>query len=150
MANGLLSELRRIAENSKDIPQESVNRLMLSALAELVVKVEDHTDLESNKHGSFNDAINSMRVVTTDLGKQLQDVSTKLTILTAELSTIRTNPVVTAGSFAKRHPKSALFISILLVVSIVTLLSSRPFLILLLSLAGVPGDAIEQIILLIS
>jgi len=150
MANGLLTEFRRIAESSKDIPQEAVNRLMLSALAELVQKVDKHTEVEEIKNTTIDAALDNMSAVTSDLTRQVTDISGKLTILTAEIASIRGNPVVAMGGFAKRHPKTSLFISIAGIFAVVLLLSSRPFLVLLLTLAGVPSEAIEQILLLLT
>ena len=150
MANGLLEEIRRIAESSKDIPQEVVNRLMLTALAELVVKMDKHTDQEVVMSDSMDTSIGQIRLTTDALTHQMADINTKLTALATEITAIRSNPLVSLGGFIKRHPKPSLALAVILVMASFVLLSSRPFLIMILTLAGVPSTAIEQILLLIS
>ena len=150
MANGLLEELRRIAESSKDIPQESVNRLILSALADLVVKVDRQTENEETKQAGINTAIEEVRDATAILSQQVTEISTKLTVLTMEIASLRENPVVSVGRFIKRHPKTALFLAVGGIAAALILLSSKPFVVLVLTLAGVPGTAIEQIIQLLT
>lgn len=150
MANGLLEEIRRIAESSKDIPQEVVNRLMLTALAELVVKVDKQTDIDVQKTTCIDEAIEQLNISSDALSRQMTDLNTKLSALTLEISAIRSNPVISLGNFIKHHPKTAFAISVLVAMSALILLSSRPFLTLVLTLAGVPSGAIEQILLIIS
>lgn len=150
MANGLLYELKRIAESSKDIPQESVNRLMLSALAELVEKVDKQTSVEETKNDSIDTALGTMNHSVSDLNARVTEISAKLTILTNELSLIKSNPLVAIGGFIRRHPIASVIIMILVISASIVLISSKPFLILLLTLIGIPREAIEQILLLMS
>ena len=150
MANGLLEELRRIAESSKDIPQEAVNRLILSTLAELVTKVDKQTEVEETKRESLSEAMENVCDTTDQLNRQVTEINAKLTCLTVEIASLRSNPVIAVGRFVKNHPKSALFVAISTTMALFVLLSSRPFITLILTLAGVPSGAIEQILLLLS
>lgn len=146
MANGLLEELRRIAESSKDIPQESVNRLMLSALAELVVKMDRQSAGEEHKHQEFNNTIEEVMDMTNHLSSQVTEINAKLTFLTSEIASLRSNPIISVGRFAKSHPKTTLFIMVGGLAASLILLTSKPFVVLVLTLAGVPSTAIEQIL----
>ena len=150
MANGLLEEIRRIAESSKDIPQEVVNRLMLTALAELVVKMDKHTDQGKVESDAIDTSIDQIKVTTDVLSRQVTDINTKLTALAGEFTALRSNPMISLGGFIKRHPKPSLVIAVSIIMASFVLLSSRPFLVMILTLAGVPNTAIEQILLLIS
>lgn len=150
MANGLLSEIRRIAESSKDIPQEVVNRLMLSALAELVVKVDKHAELEEVKHVDFDTAVDDMKLTSANLTAQVTEMNAKLTLAINELAALRSNPFIALGGFIKRHPKSSLIVAIIFASAVLVLVTSRPFMVLLLSLLGVPDSVIEQLLILLN
>lgn len=149
MANGLLEEIRRIAESSKDVPQEVVNRLILTSLAELVVKVDKHTEIEETKNRTMDDAIEQVNTSIGALNHQVAEISSKLTALTVELEKVRSNPLVSIGKFIGDHPKTSLFTSLILIAAFIVLISSQPFVIMVLTLIGVPREAIEQILLLL-
>jgi hypothetical protein len=168
MANGLLSELRKIAESSKDIPQEAVNRLLLSAVADVVFKLDRQSELEEAKTKAFDCTLSDIKAGTevlsdridginrdltgkvNNLNQQMVETNSKLTILTTDLLSLRTNPVVAAGNFGIRHPKLTMAITVVLTVSLVVLLRSQAFIILVLTMAGVPGEAIKQILALLA
>lgn len=149
MPTGLLDEVRRIAESGKDIPQEVVNRLMLTALAELVEKVEKHTGVEETRTDSLETSIAEIDTKVSNLGVSVSTLAGKVTELANEVVAVRSNPVVMVGGFFKRHPVPSFTISIILTAAIIVLLTSKPFLVLLLTLTGVPNEAIEQFMVLL-
>lgn len=168
MANGLLSELRKIAESSKDIPQESVNRLLLSAVADLVSKVDKQFELDEAKNKNVECSLSEIKSSTDDLSDRVEEINrdltakvanlndkfleviTKLGLLTTDLTSIRSNPAVAVGSFSQRHPKAMIAVTVVVTTALVVLLRSQAFIILVLTMAGVPGDAIQQIIALLA
>lgn len=138
MANGLLSELRRLAESSRDIPQEAVNRLILGALAEVVARLDTVTESGDSRAASMD-----------DLKDKMDEMDQKLNTISSELTAIKTNPIVSLGSFVKRHPKTSLVIFLLSIAAIAILVTSKPFVIMMLTLAGIPSEAIEQLLVLV-
>lgn len=149
MANGLLSELRRLAESSKDIPQEAINRLILGALAEVVDRLEKLSRSAEDRTVALDKVTDAITEDYTSVTKSLEDVNKTLTQIQSELITIKQNPFIQLGSFVKRHPKTSLVIFILTIAAVTILVTSKPFVVMLLTLAGIPSEAIEQLLILV-
>lgn len=149
MANGLLSELRRLAESSKDIPQEAINRLILGALAEVVDHLEKLSRSAEDRTVALDKVTDAITEDYTSVTKSLEDVNKTLTQIQSELITIKQNPFIQLGSFVKRHPKTSLVIFILTIAAVTILVTSKPFVVMLLTLAGIPSEAIEQLLILV-
>lgn len=149
MANGLLSELRRLAESSKDIPQEAINRLILGALAEVVDRLEKLSMSAEDRTVALDKVTDAITEDYTSVTKSLEDVNKTLTQIQSELITIKQNPFIQLGSFVKRHPKTSLVIFILTIAAVTILVTSKPFVVMLLTLAGIPSEAIEQLLILV-
>jgi hypothetical protein len=148
MANGLLAELRRLAESSKDVPQEVVNRLILGALAEVVDRLDKVTDTENVNRDAVSTSLDDLCDKYDRLAQTVASMDSKLSSITGDLTVIKSNPFVSLGAFIKRHPKIAFFSAILGGAASIILLTSKPFLILVLSLTGVPKEVIEQLLTL--
>lgn len=149
MANGLLSELRRLAESSKDIPQEAINRLILGALAEVVDRLEKLSKSAEDRTVALDKVTDAITEDYTSVTKSIEDVNKTLMQIQSELTTIKQNPFIQLGSFIKRHPKTALVIFILTIAAVTILITSKPFVVMLLTLAGIPSEAIEQLLILV-
>lgn len=149
MANGLLSELRRLAESSKDIPQEAINRLILGALAEVVDRLDKISSAADDRTVTLDKVTDAITEDYTAVSKSLEDVNKTLVQIQSELQAIKQNPFIQLGSFIKRHPKTSLIVFLLSIAAVTILITSKPFVVMLLTLAGIPSDAIEQLIMLV-
>ena len=152
MNGSMFGELRELLKEKGDLSQDAVNRLTLSALAEISTQFSIHIQVaEKRDEGVLNlkDSVDDLSTAVTLLSQSVIDLKKEITTLQSDVVTLKSNPFVALGKYIKDKPKQSiawglgvfaifyLFFGLKLVSLIIVLIGS---------LLGMPQESIDWLL----
>ena len=162
MNGNMFDELRKLAE-TEELSQDAVNRLTLSALAEISHKFDTgmceinqkfsgHVEIEEKRSEGvleLRDSVEELSEAVTLLSQSVIDLNRELISVKTEVKSINDSPFVVLGRYIKTKPKQSILWGIGIFVGVYLIMGFRVLslvVVLVGSLLGLPQESIEWIL----
>lgn len=152
MNGNMFDELRKLAMEEGELSQDAVNRLILSALAEINENFSAHVSTEEKR----NEGVLELKQSVEDLSKSVAQLSQSVVELSKEIKEIqreikevKENPVVSLGYYIKTRPKQFIAWSVVAFIGIYFVLGFRILSLLVVvigSILGIPQESLDWIL----
>jgi hypothetical protein len=152
MNGNMFNELRALAKEDGELSQDAVNRLTLSALAELHEKFSTHVTVEEERNEGvleLKKSVDDLSEAVTLLSQSVIELKKELDGMRDEVNVIKKNPSVFLGKFIMERPKQAILYGIMGFVFIYLIAGFRILSLLVVligSTLGWPKETIEWIL----
>lgn len=167
MNGNMFDELRDLLEERGELSQDAVNRLTLSALAEVSKKLDinmdefakrfmNHVEIEETRNKGvleLRDSVEDLSEAVTLLSQSVVDLKKEINEMKNDVDTIqddmKENPLVALGKYIKSKPRQALLwgAGVFVVVYLVMGFRLLSLLVVIIgSVFGIPQETIEWIL----
>lgn len=152
MNGNMFDELRALATEEGELSQDAVNRLTLSALAEINKNFSAHVAVEEKRNEGvleLKESVDDLSEAVTLLSQSVLDLKKEIDGMKGEVTTLKSNPLVSLGKFIKEKPKQAILYGVgaFIVVYLVVGFRILSLLVVLIgSLFGIPQETLEWIL----
>lgn len=152
MNGNMFDELRKLATEEDELSQDAVNRLILSALAEISTNFSVHVGVEEKRNEGvleLKESVDDLSKAVTLLSQSVIDLNKEINDMKKDVTTLKENPVVAVGKFLKEKPKQAIIWGIVAFFGIYLLLGFRLLSLMVViggSLLGLPQETIDWIL----
>lgn len=152
MNGNMFDELRKLATEEGELSQDAVNRLILSALAEMNKNFSAHVAVEERRNEGvleLKESVEDLSKVVELLNQSVDDLSKQLNEIKDDVKTIKENPFVTLGKYIKNKPKQSILWGFVVFIGIYLILGFRILTLLVViigSLLGISQESLEWIL----
>jgi hypothetical protein len=152
MNGNMFDELRRLATENNELSQDAVNRLILSALAEISQNFSVHVEVENKRSEgveALKESVEDLSKAVALLSQSVIDLSKQINEVQTDVKSIKENPFVSLGRYIKSKPKQSFLWGIAIFVGFYLLLGFRILSLLVVvvgSVLGIPQESLEWVL----